>query len=102
MFHGGEGKRMICAAAPSAVPLVVVVPSAVCRLPRGRRFLCRRPRIQMIMDGGNRNQREPDLQAHARGRSAEGRWRTDTLNMSRQIWMSNERECLRDNLVHPF
>ena len=25
-----------------------------------------------------------------------------TLNMSRRIWMSNEREWLRDNLVHPF
>ena len=33
----------------------------------------------------NRNQREPDLQAHARGRSAGGRWRADTLNMSRRI-----------------
>ena len=26
------------------------------------------------------------------GRSAGGRWRVDTLNMSRRIWMSNERE----------
>jgi len=82
----------ICAAAPSVVPLVVVVPSAVCRLPRGRRFLCRRPSIQMIVDGGNRNQREPELQAHARGRSAGGRWRADTLNMSRRIYMSNQIE----------
>ena len=49
-------------------------------------------RNQMIMDGGNRNQREPDLQAHARGRSTGGRWTTDTLNMSHRIWMSNERE----------
>jgi len=30
------------------------------------------------------------------------RQRADTLNNGRWIWLSKERECLRDDLVHPF
>jgi hypothetical protein len=45
-------------------------------VPRGHRFLCRRPMAmrrgsQRIVDGGQLNRREPDL--HARGRATEGR-----------------------------
>jgi hypothetical protein len=45
-------------------------------VPRGHRFLCRRPMAtrrgsQRIVDGGQLDRREPDL--HARGRATEGR-----------------------------
>ena len=56
----------ICVPALSVLALAVTV----CRVLGGRRFLCRRPGSQMIVDGGNRIKRENDL--HARWRSAGG------------------------------
>jgi len=54
----------------------------------------------------NKRQREGSnralLGAGVRGLTRMWEMSADTLNVTHRIWTSNDREWLRDNLVHPF